>query len=206
MYDFLKNNATLNSDIAARNVGDMDSNLDKLIPFRSYQPRSLPSDLQVIFGKVLYILQSNQITEAVKNTVTSKFEDTSKNYVIGSVYKVIMGCSRDPLFKGALLDNPRCAMSLLEQDLKMADTADTPMMLDKNGYLVCNHTGTSDVGNLLMLDKRLALKKEQLDMMKNMYGLKKVNVYHSLTKACSSSRPSQRTTDTTTASRWDGHW
>lgn len=190
MYDlspilaFSVSNSELKMRLRENDFGRVEEHLDALNMYKMRQPEVLQDKQQVNLGLlVAHLLQAQnnpprmeQLKEIVnkkwlmKHVVYShKSVPKSDNYTKGTVFNIVVGCSRDPYFEGNLLDNPRCAGMFRDEVIERVHHKTMPVYMDKHGNIKIFF---EDTCNIFMEDYSLTIPEDTIKYLYKKRGIK----------------------------------
>lgn len=229
MYDlspllsFAASNGPLQKRLKERDYGTIEEHLDALGPFKMYMPDVLDSDTQVHMGLLLNIMLTAANDPAkgqeIKDIVDAKWLESNSNYphskvpkksyfTTGNVASIIVGCSRDPHFRGMLLDNPRCVIAFRDDVTERIDHSSIPIYVDSRGNMKLFYDGDSDTCNIFMEDATLEIPERSWQYLYDR-GIKKAIISEAGTKGFESistvtiaNKIAKHNSDSTNAALW----
>ena len=195
MYDltpllsFAATNPVLTEKLRKQEYGSVADHLDALKSFMLLCPEVLPQDQQVNMGllmaKMISAADDPKEIKQIRDVVNEKwmlknpkFNDkhtpNTDGFTKGSIYNIVVGCSRDPYFQGQLLDNPRCIGMFRDDIMERIHHKTTPVYMDQRRNIKVYYEGNSDVANVFMEDDTLRIPEKTLDYLANHSGVKTV--------------------------------
>lgn len=144
-------------------------------PFKMYMPDVLDSKIQVHMGllmdHMLAAANNPAKSQEIKDIIDAKWLESNAHfphskvpkksyYTAGNVASIIVGCSRDPHFRGMLLDNPRCISSFRDDVAEKIDHSSVPIYVDSRGNMKLFFDGTSDTTQIFMEDSSLEIPEK----------------------------------------------
>lgn len=197
MYDltpilrFAVTNAELTKRLREKDYGNVADHLKALNNYKMLAPEVLQEEQQVhmglLFAQLLDAANNPARIQSVKEMVNSKWVkpqpvwskdgnegSRSSNYTKGTIFNIIVGCSRDPLYKGNLLDNPRCAGMFRDDVIERVHHKTMPIYMDRFGNIKIYFEGSTDTCNIIFKeDAYLPIPLASLEYLYSRHGIEK---------------------------------
>ena len=193
MYDlspilgFAVTNSELKRRLRESDYGTVEEHLEALNKYKMWMPEVLQDKQQVHLGLLIAILLDAQNNpsriQTIKEVVNAKWlmkhplyshrsVPKSDNFTKGTIFNIVVGCSRDPYFDGDLLDNPRCAGMFRDDIIERIHHKTMPIYMDKHGNIKLFFEGSTDKCNIFMEDDSLEIPQETLEYLYKSRGIK----------------------------------
>lgn len=203
MYDltpilgFAATNGELKKRLRDANYGKVEDHLDALNKYKMWMPEVLQDSQQVHLGLLMAQLleaQNNPTRiQHIKELVNSKWLvkhpmyshksiPKTDTYSRGTIFNLVVGCSRDPYYEGNLLDNPRCAGMFRDDVIERVHHKTMPIYMDKHGNIKVFFEGSTDTCNIFTEDGSLEIPQASLDYLFKKRGVKTAIISKSGTK------------------------
>ena len=161
----LATNAELKKRLQESSYGTVEEHLKALNKYKMLRPEQLQLQQQVHMGLIMALLfdaQNNRVKiQHIKDVVNNKWMKShpiynhkhipkSDYFNRGTIFNIIVECSRDPYFQGDLLDNLRCAGMFADQVIERVNHKTTPVYMDKLGNIKAFFDGSTDICNIFV--------------------------------------------------------
>lgn len=184
---FAATNAELKKRLKENRYGSVAEHLKGLNKYKMLTPEVLQLKQQVHMGLLMALLfdaQNNSgkiqhIKDIVNNTWMKKHPvynhkhiPKSEHYTRGTIFNIVVGCSRDPFFQGNLLDNPRCAGMFRDEVIERVHHKTMPIYMDRHGNIKVFFEGSTDTCNIFVEDPSIEIPESSLKYLHDKRGVR----------------------------------